>query len=267
MREVVSAAGAILRRDARVYFSYRYRLVSQTLSTLLTLALFSEVARLVKSGEFATPGAYFQFAAIGLALLPMLRSVLVVGPAALREELVAGTFERLAVSAFGPVRALLSGLAFPILIGVLNGILTLVLAAAFFHLHLVWHTAALAIPVAVLGALALAPFAALMLAVTLLVKQVAAGAGLMLAAFSLVSGAYFPVSQLPGWIRWASEAQPLTPALDLLRHLLAGAPLKDPAAGSLAHLALFALVGLPLGALVLSRACGLARRLGILFEY
>lgn len=267
MSERLAAAAAIVRRDARLYFSYRFRVVSQVGAMLLTLALFSQIARLVTAEGFERAGSYFDFAAVGLALLPMLQAMLVVAPAALREELVAGTFERLALSAFGIVGALLSTLAFPILSGILNATTMLMFAIVLFDLHVAWETVGLAIPVALLGALAAVPFAAVLLAATVLVKQVSAAGGFVVAALSLVSGAYFPVAQLPGWARWAADAQPLTPTLELLRHVLSGAPLQHGTAEPIASLVLFVVIGLPLCALVLSRACALARRHGILFEY
>ena len=44
---------------------------------------------------------------------------------------------------------------------------------------------------------------------------------------SLVAGVFFPVALLPNWIEWTSEVQPLTPSLDLLRHLIVGTPIDS----------------------------------------
>jgi len=56
------------------------------------------------------------------------------------------------------------------------------------------------------------------LALGLLVKQTVMGASFIVSAISLVAGLYFPISLLPGYLRWASDVQPFTPAVDLLRH-------------------------------------------------
>ena len=70
-------------------------------------------------------------------------------------------------------------------------------------------------------------------AIVLLVKQTNAGAGLVVTGISLVAGLYFPVSLLPDWIQWASNVQPFTPAVDLLRYLLIGTPLEGSAMADL----------------------------------
>ena len=57
----------------------------------------------------------------------------------------------------------------------------------------------------------------------------APGIGFLLAGIALVSGLYFPVDLLPSWMRWLSEVQPFTPAVNLLRHVLVGLPMPDPA--------------------------------------
>ena len=51
----LDAGVAILQRDARLYFSYRTRVVSQLLQTLVSLTLFYYVSRLVRVPAFGTP--------------------------------------------------------------------------------------------------------------------------------------------------------------------------------------------------------------------
>jgi len=100
-----------------------------------------------------------------------------------------------------------------------------------------------------------------------LVKQVNAGSGWLVAVLGLVGGVYFPPALLPSWIGWAAAAQPVTPALDLLRHALTGAPAGAPVARALAELVAFAVIGLPLAAIALRAACERARRRGTLLVY
>jgi ABC-type polysaccharide/polyol phosphate export permease len=130
-----------------------------------------------------------------------------------------------------------------------------------------WPTAALAVPRALLTSLAVAPIAALLLAGTIPLKQVTAGAGWVVSAISLLAGVYFPVTLLPGWIRWVSDLLPLTPALALLRHVLVGTPTPVPVLDELARLSGFAVLGVPLAALALGAACTIAHARGTLHEY
>jgi ABC-2 type transport system permease protein len=84
---------------------------------------------------------------------------------------------------------------------------------------------------------------------------------------TVVSGVYFPVVLLPHWVRWLSDVQPFTPAVDLLRNLLVGTPLRESAALSLVKLIAFPGVLLPLAIWTLNAAVGLARRRGTIIEY
>ena len=180
-----------------------------------------------------------------MIILQVLQATLDI-PVAVRQELVAGTFERMAVSPFGPVASILSLFLFPIVSAVLTMLVTLALTALVFGVDATWSRVPLAIPVAVVGALALGAIALLFVAMIVRFKQ-APGAAYVLAAISLVAGFYFPAELLPWWLNWASEVQPFTPAVDLLRHLLVGQPLRASAWGDVAKLVGFSAVLLPLG--------------------
>ena len=84
---------------------------------------------------------------------------------------------------------------------------------------------------------------------------------------TLVSGFYFPTALLPGWIGWTSEAQPFTPAVELLRHVLVGLPLSEPAWLAVVKLLAFATIVLPLAAWAFARGIALSQRRGTIIEY
>jgi ABC-type polysaccharide/polyol phosphate export permease len=129
-----------------------------------------------------------------------------------------------------------------------------------------WSTVPAAIPVAVVGAMALGAIALLFAAMVVRFKQ-APGTAYVLAAISLVAGFYFPPSLLPWWLGWASDVQPFTPAVDLLRHLLVGQSLRYSAWADVGKLVGFSAALLPLGIAGLSLAIDRGRRLGTLTEY
>jgi ABC-2 type transport system permease protein len=106
-----------------------------------------------------------------------------------------------------------------------------------------------------------------MAAAVLVFKQTNAGAAFVISGLSLVSGFYFPVSLLPDWIQWASDVQPFTPAVDLMRHLLIGTPTSDSPAVEAAKLVGFAVVMLPIATLVLRASVQRSRRNGTITEY
>lgn len=263
----VRAALAVAERDFRIYRSYRLRAISQLLQILFTLTLFYYLSQLVRVGPFTGSHSYFAFAVVGLVILQVLTFTFSLLPGDLRQELVAGTFERVVVSPFGPLGGVISLTLFPLVISFVSGLLTVAVGAIVFGLPLAGWQALLAIPVGLLGELAFVPFALGLAGLVLCVKQAGAGAGYVVTLFSLIGGFYFPVSLLPGWIRWASDAQPFTPTVDLMRHLLVDSPLREDGALSLAKLAGSAILLLPLGVLVLRRAIEFSQRRGTIIEY
>lgn len=265
VRTYFAAATAILRRDATVYFSYRWRLVSQSIGVVFTLGIFYYISRLVRVGSFLHHGDYFAYVAIGIIIVQVLQATLETS-ISVRQELVAGTFERMVVSPFGPVACVLSLFLFPLAYSLLIMLVTLAISAAVFGLNVHWTTVPLAVPVALAGSIAFASIGLIFAAMIVRFKQVF-GTAYVLAAISLVAGFYFPPSLLPWWLRWASEVQPFTPAVDLLRHLLVGQPLRYGAAEDLVKLLGFSAVLLPLGIGVLVWAVDSGRRTGTITEY
>lgn len=260
-----AAVRAVLHRDCIVFLSYRWQLASQLLAAAFSLVLFHFLAQLVHVSAFPSAPDYFGFVVVGLVIVQVLQSTLGIS-AQLRAELLAGTFERTTLSPFGTAAGVLSMSVFPFLYSLVIGTLTLLLAAAAFSLPVAWSTVALAIPVALLGAVAFSGFG-LLLAAAVLVAKRATGATWIITLVSIIGGLYFPVSLLPSWIRWASDVQPFTPSVDLLRHLISGYPLRHAAWLDLLILGGFAVVLLPGATWLVGVAARTSRRRGTITEY
>jgi ABC-2 type transport system permease protein len=262
-----AAALALMRRDWLVTASYRTPLVSTTVSLILGIVLFHFLSRLVRIDAFRTPDEYFAFVVVGLVILQVLNSAFTTLPGMARQELVAGTFERLVLSPFGAVRSLFAMTVFPLLYATVTGMLMLAFARLAFGMPVRWETVPIAIPVGMLAALSFAPFGLFASATVLVFKQAMSGMTWIVAAMAIVAGLYFPIELLPDWLRWASGVQPFTPAVDLLRHLYVGTPLRDPAWLSVGKLAGFCAVLLPVSLLAVDRALHSAARRGAITEY
>ena len=260
------AFGAVMRRDLHVYLSYRTRLVSQLLTALFSLTLFYYVSRLVHVKGFPSPKAYFGFVVVGISLISVLYSCFSV-PELLRQELVAGTFDRLLLSPFGAVRSVLAMSLFPMLYSFVLATITLGLGCIVFGLHLHWSTVPLALPVMSLVLLSFLPFGVLFAALTVVVKQGSVGTSWVIALLSIVGGLYFPVSLLPHWVQTAAKLQPFTAATSVLRHLLVGSSIGEGAGSSVLKLAVFAAVLVPASTFVLAAAIRLGQRRGTIIEY
>ena len=264
---LASAALAICKRDFLIFASYRTRFVTTFFTQVVSLTLLYYVSRLVNSTRVGSPDDYYAFVVVGLVIFGVLTSTLTAPVATLRAELQAGTFERMVISPFGPVRSIASLLIFPLLQALVLGVLSLAYASIVFGVDLRWETVPAALPVAIAGAVAFAPFGLLMTAAVVLFKQTNAGATFFMAGVTLLAGVYFPVELLPNWIEWASAVQPFTPAVDLLRNTLVGTPLNDPAWLELARMLGFAAVLIPLSIVVLRAALARSRRIGTIIEY
>lgn len=271
MREMLSsytgAAGAVVKRDFLLLTSYRFRFLTQLLSAFFGLTLFYYISRLVHVGNGISPDEYYAFAVTGLMTLQVVNSTLTTPSMTLRQELVAGTFERFATSPFGAVGGIVSMMLFPLLYTLVIVTFMLVFAGLVFGLSLEWTTVPLSIPLGALAALAFAPFGVLVVAGVMLAKQAAVGTNWIVAGVSLVGGLYFPVTLLPSWIQWMSEVQPFTPAVELMRYVLLGMDVSGSAWVDLAKLVGFAAVGLPVSLLALNRAVRISSRRGTIIEY
>jgi ABC-2 type transport system permease protein len=265
-RTAAHAFLAVMRRDLTIYMSYRSRLVSQALTSLFSLTLFYYVSRLVHVNGFHSPASYFGFVVVGIAMVGILYSCFSISEL-LRQELVAGTFDRLLLSPFGAVRSVIAMTIFPLLYSFFMAALTLGLGCAVFGVQLHWSTVPLSVPVMALALLAFLPFGVLFAALTVVIKQGSVGTAWVIALLSIVGGLYFPISLLPGWVQSTAKLQPFTAATSELRHLLVNSPVSEGPVGPLVRLAVFAAVLVPASILLLSRAIRFGQRRGTIIEY
>lgn len=257
---------AVMRRDLHVFLSYRTRIVSQVLTSVFSITLFYYVSKLVHVEGFGSPQTYFGFVVVGIALVSIMYSCFSI-PELVRQELVAGTFDRLLLSPFGAIRSVIAMTLFPLLYSFVLAALTLGMACALYGLKLHWSTVPLSVPAMGLALLAFLPFGLLFAALTVSIKQGAIGTTWVIALISIVGGLYFPISLLPHWMQTAAKMQPFTPATDVLRHLLVNSPQSTSIQAALIRLVVFAAVLLPLSIFALSSAIRLGQRRGTIIEY
>jgi ABC-2 type transport system permease protein len=232
------------------------------------VTLFYYVSRLVRVDALGSSDGYFAYVVIGIVALDVLAATLGLTPAAVRQELVAGTFERLVLSPFGAVWSIVAMLAFPIGQALAVATVTIAFSAAIFGMSVAWPGILLAAPAGLLGAIAFMPLGLLVVAAMLVIKQTLSAVALVITGLSIFAGAYFPIRLLPHWIQWVSDVQPLTPALGLIRELAISAPSQGTSAWvCAAKLVGFTAVLLPLSLWSLQRAVSYSRSRGTITEY
>jgi len=261
------AALAVAKRDILVFRSYRLRFAGQVLRAFFSVALFYYISRLVTVQPFGSPDEYFGFAVVGIVIMEVLFSTVTALPVRVRQELVAGTFEKFVVSPFGAAAAVVSMTTFPFLLAFVNGLMTLAFAGIVFGMPIHWSTAALGLPLAILGCLSFAAFALLAAAAVILLKQAQSGIGFVMTGIAFIAGFLFPVALLPGWIQWTSDVQPFTPTLELLRRVLVDTPLDGPVWVALLKIVVMTAVLLPISIWTLAAAIRKSQRLGTIIEY
>jgi ABC-type polysaccharide/polyol phosphate export permease len=266
MTETFDAVCGLVKRDWLTYSSYRAQLFSTMVGMVVSLTLYHFISQLVRVSTFGSPDAYFAFVVIGMVILQILQSTLGVAQT-LRGELLAGTFERLVLSPFGAVRAMMSMMVFPFVMALVTSTVLLALATFVFGVDVRWDTAALALPLAVFGTGIFTTFGMLLTAVTLVFKRATGGIGFVLTLVSLSSGLFFPIALLPSWVQWFSKIQPFTATVDLLRHVLVATPLTDSVTLELAKLGGFLVTMIPLSILALRAGLRYAQRKGTIVEY
>lgn len=260
-----SAVLATVRRDAKIFLSYRLRFVSQLLAMLLTLTMFYYISKLVRVDAVGVSGHYYAFAVLGVVTTSVLAAALGASQV-VRIELMQGNFERMVVSPLGPVGGVLSVTVFPIAYASFIASVAVAASIALFGVPLHVAGIPLAVAIGVLGVFSFVSIGLLLVA-GLLVFKSAMGASWIITGVGLLGGAYFPVRILPEWLRWASAVQPFTPTVDLLRHSLVGTPALHPVWLELLKLGAFTAVLVPAALLVLSVAVRMSRRHGTLMEY
>ncbi len=261
---------AFVRRDLREAVSYKYSFVSSLAGILLSSATFYFIARLVGANVpelQAYGGDYFSFAIIGVAFSGLLGIFQEGLPAVIRTAQVSGTLEAILVSRASLPDILIGSSAYSLLFQVLRTAAQLIIAVIVFGLSLGgadW-----------LGALAVFALTAvcffslgLMSAAFILVYKKGNPFGWLLGSVSgLFGGVAFPITVLPGWLRWISSLLPITYALDGFRLSLLRSAGPSGLFRDLAVLAVFDLLLMPAGLLAFKAALRKAKRDGTLTHF
>jgi ABC-2 type transport system permease protein len=262
---------AFVRRDFLVLWSYRLSFLTSFVGLFGGALIFYFVGKMVDPTAIPTVGGkhvtYLEFAVIGMTLGSFVHLGLERVSAALRNEQLMGTLESLLTTPTSSqtiqVGSVLFDLIFiPLRMGLLLAMLALVfglgldiggvpqsLVLLAFFMPFVWG----------LGILAAA--------ITLTFRRGAGVIGLATGALTLVSGLYFPLSLLPGWLETISVANPLTIAATGLREALLGGTGWDSVGGDILLLTPLSIASVLIGTLAFRLALTRERRLGTLGAY
>jgi ABC-2 type transport system permease protein len=262
---------AFVRRDFLVAWSYRMSFVSDLISLVGQVVVFYFIGQLVDSSKLptfnGTSVTYLEFAAVGIALGVFIQFGLDRVSAAMRGEQLMGTLESVLMTPTTPSTIQLGSVAFdlvyiPLRTAVFLGGVTLA-----FGLH---FSAAGIVP-ALLLLVAFIPFVwglgVLTAALLLTFRRGSGLIGLGAVVLGLLSGVYFPLSLLPGWLEKIANVNPVAQAIGGMRDcLLGGATLAD-IASNFAYVVPFSAGSLAVGLGAFRLAVRRERRRGTLGLY
>jgi ABC-2 type transport system permease protein len=258
---------ALVRRDYQVTRSYRLAFVLDLVYGLINLVVYFFISRTFQQAPTADLNgapSYFAFVAVGIAITVVIGAASTGLAARIREEQLTGTLEALVAQPLTTTEISLGLAGFPFLFAIVRAAFYILIAGAFLDLQLGHADWAGFVVVLLAAGVALSALGVLFGGLVLVVKRGEVLAGMIPFAMGLVSGAFFPVSVLPGWLEPIGRVVPTRFAFDGLRNAIFRG---EDWGGDAAALALFALVALPLAVGVFARALAYGRKTGSLSQY
>jgi ABC-2 type transport system permease protein len=239
---------AFVRRDLLVMISYRVAFITDAVFIGVQAVLFYFLAQIVDPDALpaygGTEATYMEFVMIGVVISTVSGLLLQRVATAIRQEQMIGTLEALLTSPTSPTTVQAGSVAFD-LVFIPVRIAILMLAVAF-TLGLSFEASG-ALPAFCL-LVAFVPFVwGLGLVTAAAIVTFRRGTGVLggaMGLLGLVSGAFFPLALLPGWLQGLAEANPLAIVMEGTRQALIGG-------GDWSAVASDAIVLLPVSALAL----------------
>ena len=263
----VAVVAAFVRRDFLMVRSYRYPFVMDTFFGVLQLAVtyfISVTFQDVGSEQLDGAPSYFAFAAIGVVIALVIEAATQGISSRVRDGQVSGSLEALLVQPLSTSQLCSGLIIFPFVFAMVRAAIYLVVAVLVMDLAVArtdWVGFAV---IFVLTGAALAPFGIASAALVLVYKRGEVLSGGVLFAMTILSGAAFPVSVLPGVLEAVGRVLPLRFAFDGARQaLFEGGGWVPEAVGLLA----FAAIAVPTALWLFGRAVKKARDNGSLGQY
>lgn len=264
----MKVALAFLRRDRLIWQSYRLAVLWQALGVLCFIGLIYFVGSTLGSAA-GQPGPagkeYVAFVLGGLAFTDLIMQGLYAMPQALRDYQKSGTLEPILLAPTSALTITLASALFRIVLALGRVVTYLVFGFVVLGLWPELNVVTITL-VALAALLSFMALGVLSSAFIIVYKQgdpilVAYGA-----LTALISGIFFPLDVLPGWIQSLSLLLPLSHALAGIRAGLDGAA-PTAVGGSIGILLGIAALTLPLSVVVFGWAVDHARREGSLGQY
>ncbi len=268
---MLTVARAFFRRGLQEALSYRVAFLMRLVTGALQLGSFYFLARFIDLGRSPLlnqyGGDYLSFGLVGVALLNLQFTAVSAYPQTIRQAQVAGTLEAMLATPTPAWMVLICSPLYRFATAFLWGALLLVTGGLFFGLRFDNANAAslaLTLPLCILAFASLGFFGA---AATMLLRRPDPISFALGGLSTLAGGVFYPTQVLPAWLQAAGKALPITHALELVRRATFSNASVEELGSSLAGLALFCAVSVPLGLAAFAWTIRRARRDGSLTHY
>jgi ABC-2 type transport system permease protein len=262
--------GSFLHRDLIDAASYKLSFIFSVVGILMSSATFYFISRLIAPGTAslaAYGGDYFSFALIGIAFSGPLGVFQEGLPQVVRSAQVSGTLEALLVTRTSMPVILFGSSLYPLVFALLRTAVQIALAVVVFGMRMGHVNAPAFLLVLILTAVCFVSLGMLSASFLLVYKLGNPVSWLFGSVSGLLGGMLFPVAVLPPWLRGLSFFLPITHALEGLRLSLLASTSFARVLPSIAALAVFSAVLLPLGFWTFRLAIRKAKRDGTLTHY
>jgi ABC-2 type transport system permease protein len=271
---LLAKLGAFVRRDRKIWWTYKMWVILDLLSTFSFVITYALVARIVPPDRLVqggyTVGGYLAFSVIGIAFQQYVFSSVLGLSEAIRDEQWFGTMETILSSSTSFRTFLFGESTFRFLIGTVFLVgamgLGLLLGTTF------TTSVGIILSVIVLSVLMIFSHLSIGIASAGVIMKIKQGNPVAW-AFSwltqLVSGVFYPLGVLPGYMNLIGRIFPLTYSLDGVRRcLMDGQTIMDPAvAENVLWLCVFIAVSLPISLFIFKLGYDSSRKDGSLGQY
>ena len=264
-------AWEFFKRDLRIESSYKAAFIFEYATTILPLLTFYFVAKLVDENSAAslTPygGKYFPFAVVGLAFMQYFTIALTNFAATIRRSQMAGCLEAMLSTQTSPGTVIILSSTYSFLMKLFHLVLvltvsSLLLGVGFGSCNFLSMAVVLALTIA-----SLSGFGILSAAFIVVMKKGDPIEWFIGSVSSMLGGALFPVSLMPGWLRIIAALLPTTYALEAMRQAMLNGASIAMLWREVLILGTMAAVLLPVSVWVFAKAVEKGRRDGTLMHY
>ncbi len=258
---------AFLKRDFFMEASYRFNFLLSLIGVVFSVAIFYFLGKIVDPAYVqGSADNYFSFALVGMAMAMYLRTGLGSFAESMREEQMMGTLEAMMSTPTSLTTIVLSSSLWRFLFTSVS-VLAFLVVGAFFGVSFAGANVLAALLLLVLTVACYAALGIVSASFIIVFKRGDPINWVVSSLSILLGGVFYPISVLPGWMRFLSRLLPITWSLEGVRGaLLMGESFSTLWDGFLA-LAVIAAVLIPLSLASFRLAVHYARRTGTLVKY